>query len=92
MFLVPVCTVGDPAWKLPFFGQIMKTQLFPVILAHVPGEELVGGGLQIRHRPMVDCIGRCQVFEESVVSCLADPLLLTILVVVVGIIGNLGTP
>ena len=39
---------------------------------------------------MVGCVGRRQVLEEFMVWCLADPLLLTILVVVVGIIGNNG--
>ena len=39
---------------------------------------------------MVGCIGRRQVLEEFMVWCLADPLLLTIPVVVVGIIGNNG--
>ena len=52
---------------------------------------LVGSGLRISHRLVVGGVGRCQVLEECVVGCLADPGLLTIPVVVVGIIGNLGT-
>ena len=68
----------------------MKTPQFPFIFAHVPGEELVGGGLQIRHRCMIGCIGRCQVLEECVVRCPADPEPLIIPVVVVGITSNLG--
>ena len=48
------------------------------------------GGLLISHRHMVGCIGCRQVLEEFMVWCLADPRLLTIPVVVVGIIGNNG--
>ena len=51
---------------------------------------LVGVGLRISHRCMVGCVGCRQVLEERMVGCLADPGLLSIPVVVVGIISKHG--
>ena len=51
---------------------------------------LAGVGLRISHRCMVGCVGCRQVLEEFMVWCLADPRLLTIPVVVVGIISKHG--
>ena len=85
----PVCGRGDFT-----FGRPVLVVDFPrpFLQTHMPGEMLVGSGLRISHRLVVGGVGRCQVLEERVVGCFADPGLLTIPVVVVGIIGNLGTP
>ena len=94
--LVPGSAIGDPVCgRGDFtFGRPVLVVDFrrPFLQTHMPGEMLVGSGLRISHRLVVGGVGRCQVLEERVVGCFADPGLLTIRVVVVGIIGNLGTP
>ena len=92
--LVPGSAIGDPVGgggDFTFGRPILVVDfLRPFLQTHTPGEWLVGIGLRISHRCMVGCVGCRQVLEERMVGCLADPGLLSIPVVVVGIISKHG--